>query len=147
MDELNYILKPDSVQRFKYTLNDRHIGISCQKISDIDEHKLKQIHQMINDNFSSKTKLYNVLRYLDNIIYAHYHNAPIASLFVSGCTVKEIHYVVTHHSWRGQGIASELVNFTTDMLKTNNHLIKYFTLSSKPELRSLYEGKCGFTVI
>lgn len=148
MKELNYILKVYDDPRFCVPEIPAGICYHIDVFYNINENVLSQIYKLIDGSFHTKTKLYKILRSLDYIAYIDtMYGEVIASLLVCGCTVKEIHYVVTKDEWRRKNMASSLVNYVTDSFRYIDKNISHFALSSKPELRPLYEGKCGFTVI
>ena len=111
-----------------------------------DEPACKALWDLVGTNFRTRGKFLTVwpgVRYV--AVYRLPGGAVGGLLLVTAPINWQIDYVVVHPDARGRGVAANLVRATLNEAFTRN--VPYVMLTSREELRPLYEGSCRFTVV
>jgi len=138
--EIQYICRPSQRQLV-------HTAIEFLPVSDFlaDEPACKQLWDLVATQFRTRSKF---LAIWAGVRFVCVHRAADGSadgfLLVNAPVNWQLDYVVVHPNARGQGVATALV--TEAINQAYDRGVPYVMLTSKSELRPLYEG-CGFTVI
>jgi ribosomal protein S18 acetylase RimI-like enzyme len=109
-----------------------------------DEPACKVFWDLIASQFRTRSKF---LAVWPGVRYVAVHRTPAGTadgfLLVSTPVNWQIDYVVVHPDSRGQRIAQALVTETLN--RAVDHRVPFVTLTSRPDLRPMYEA-CGFVV-
>jgi GNAT superfamily N-acetyltransferase len=110
-----------------------------------DEPACRQLWELVATQFRTRSKFLAVwpgVRFV--AVHRDADGSADGFLLVNAPINWQIDYVVVRPDARGRGIAAALV---TETLNQAHHRgVPYVMLTSKPELRPLYEG-CGFSVL
>jgi GNAT superfamily N-acetyltransferase len=110
-----------------------------------DEELASGLWDLVASQFKTRRKFLTIwqdVRYL--AVYRH-EGTLGAFLLVSAPLNWQIDYVTVRADLRRQGIAASLVNSAVNRAWERG--VPYLMLTSKPSLRPLYEGQCGFQVV
>lgn len=111
-----------------------------------DESACRFLWDMVSTQFRTRSKFLAVwpaVRYV--ALHRGSDGEVDAILLVSTAINWQIDYVVVHPAARRQGLAAALVR--TALNRAQAAGVPYVMLSSRVDLRPLYEGECGFTVV
>jgi ribosomal protein S18 acetylase RimI-like enzyme len=112
----------------------------------LDEEPLcKALWDLIGQNFRTRGKFLAIWPCVRYVALARGGSDLAGLLLVSTPLNWQIDYVVVRPEWRGHGIAVALVHETVNQALARR--VPYIMLTSRPSLRPLYEGQCGFTVV
>ena len=110
-----------------------------------DEAACKQLWDLLSTQFRTRSKF---LAVWSGVQFVSVHRAADGSadglLLVNAPVNWQIDYVVVRPDARGHGIARALIAETVNQAYLRG--VPHVTLTSKPELRDMYEG-CGFQVM
>jgi ribosomal protein S18 acetylase RimI-like enzyme len=140
-DDFHYFYRPAGPRRAA-------LAIDFLPVSEflLDEPACRELWNLIGTQFRTRSKFLAVwsgVRFV--AVHRDADGAADGFLLVNAPVNWQIDYVVVRPEARGQGIAAALV---TETLNQAYHRgVPYVMLTSKPELRPLYEGSCGFSVV
>jgi GNAT superfamily N-acetyltransferase len=107
-----------------------------------DEEACRALWDMVSSQFRTRGKFLAIWQSV-RFIAVHRDRVGVAGLLLVSTPLNwQIDYVVVREDKRGQGIATSLVNETTNQALV--HQVPYVMLTSRASLRSLYEQQCGF---
>jgi GNAT superfamily N-acetyltransferase len=110
-----------------------------------DEEACRTLWDMVTGQFHTRGKFLAIWQCV-RFVAVHRDAAGVAGLLlVSAPANWQIDYVVVREDRRGQGIATSLVNETTNRALALG--VPYVMLTSRANLRTLYESQCGFTPV
>jgi GNAT superfamily N-acetyltransferase len=110
-----------------------------------DESACRQLWELVSTQFRTRSKFLAVWSGVRFVAVHRDANGEADGLLLVNAPVNwQIDYVVVRPDSRGQGIAAALVVETVNQAHARG--VPYVMLTSKPELRPLYEG-CGFVVV
>jgi GNAT superfamily N-acetyltransferase len=110
-----------------------------------DESSCRVLWDLVASQFRTRSKflaIWQCVRFV--VLHRDAGGCPDALLLVSAPVNWQVDYVVVAPSARGQGLATALLTTVTN--EACRRGVPYVMLTSKPELRPLYEG-CGFHVV
>jgi ribosomal protein S18 acetylase RimI-like enzyme len=140
-DNLHYLHVPD--REFPVAMPIEFVGVQDFLT---DEAASRVLWDLVASQFRSRHKFLAVWRCVS---WVALHRGPAGEmdgcLLVSAPINWQIDYVVVAPQARGQGIGAALVKATLNQALARR--VPYVMLSSRPELRPLYEGECGFRVV
>jgi GNAT superfamily N-acetyltransferase len=110
-----------------------------------DEPSCRALWDFASTSFKTRSKFLTVWPHV-RFVAVHRRDFGIGGLLLVSTPINwQIDYVVVDEKLRGQGIAAALVNETLNQALKRN--VPYVMLTSRPGLRPLYEGQCGFRVV
>lgn len=110
-----------------------------------DEPACRALWDLVAGQFRTRSKFLAIWRCVSFVaLHRGADGVPDALLLVSAPVNWQVDYVVVSPSARGQGLATALLAATANEAARRG--VPYVMLTSKPELRPLYEG-CGFQVV
>jgi GNAT superfamily N-acetyltransferase len=110
-----------------------------------DEPACRQLWELVTTQFRTRSKFLAVwagVRFV--AVHRDDRGAADGFLLVNAPVNWQIDYVVVRPDARGRGVAAALV--TEAVNQAHRRRVPYLMLTSKAELRPLYEG-CGFVVV
>jgi GNAT superfamily N-acetyltransferase len=110
-----------------------------------DEPACKQLWELVSTQFCTRRKFFAVwsgVRFV--ALHRDTEGSADGFLLVNAPINWQIDYVVVRPDARGRGIAPALINETLN--QAHRRGVPYVMLTSKPDLRAMYEG-CGFVVV
>jgi ribosomal protein S18 acetylase RimI-like enzyme len=138
--DLHYFYRPVRLQ--PSTLPVEFLSVS-EFLSD--EPACRTLWELVSSQFHTRSKF---LAVWTGVRFVAIHRAEDGSadgfLLVNAPVNWQIDYVVVHPDARGRGIAGALISEALNQAYLRG--APYVMLTSKPELRGLYEG-CGFIVV
>ncbi len=138
--ELHYLCRPEH-------LHPTPLPVEFLPVTEFlsDEPACKQLWELVATQFNTRSKF---LAIWSGVRFVCVHRAQDGSadgfLLINAPVNWQIDYVVVRPDARGQGIAHALIVEAVNQAFTRG--VPYVMLTSKPELRPLYES-CGFIVI
>ena len=110
-----------------------------------DEETCKEIWELLCCQFKTRSKFLAIWQSV-RFVAVHGRGSELSGfLFVSAPLNWQIDYVVVRPSRRHEGIAAALVNETLNQALARN--VPYVMLTSREDLRPLYEKTCGFSIV
>jgi GNAT superfamily N-acetyltransferase len=110
-----------------------------------DEAACRAVWDLLHSEFHTRSKFLAIWPSVRHIALHRRDSEVVGALLVSTPLNWQIDYVMVRPDMRHQGISMALVNETTNQALSAN--APYVMLTSRPELRPLYEGRCGFRVV
>lgn len=125
---------------------DVEVPIEFLSVSDFtsDEPACRAVWDMMSANFHTRGKFLAIWPSVRHVALHRHEGQVVGCLFVSTPVNWQVDYVMVRSDMRHRGISAALVNETVNQALARN--VPYVMLTSKPELRPLYEGRCGFQV-
>jgi GNAT superfamily N-acetyltransferase len=138
--DVHYICKPNGLRPAATPID----FLTVQEFT-ADEQACRALWDLVAGQFRTRSKflaIWQCVRFV--ALHRGPDGVPDGLLLVSAPVNWQVDYVVVGPSARGQGLATALLTTVTNEAFRRN--VPYVMLTSKPELRPLYEG-CGFEVI
>jgi ribosomal protein S18 acetylase RimI-like enzyme len=142
-DALYYVLVTDHARQIAQVAH----AIDFLSVQDFlaEEELVRGMWELIGEQYRTRSKFLAIwpsVRYLA----VHRWNGGLGGfLLVSTPLNWQIDYVTVRQELRRRGIAASLVNEAANQARARG--VPYVMLTSKPSLRPLYEGQCGFQVV
>ena len=111
-----------------------------------DEQACQSLWELASSQFRTRGKFFSIWQTVRNVALHRNADGQVDGLLLVTCPVNwQIDYVMVDESMRHRGVAVALVHATLNQALARK--VPYVMLTSKPNLRSLYEGQCGFRVV
>lgn len=139
-DQLYYILVPHRKRAV-------HLPVEFLTVTEFlrDEAACHTVWDMLHTEFHTRSKLLAIWPSVRHVALHRRDGEVVGALLVSTPLNWQIDYVMVRPDMRHQGISMALVNETVNQALAAN--APYVMLTSRPALRPLYEGRCGFRVV
>jgi GNAT superfamily N-acetyltransferase len=138
-DELYYIHVPSAPRPVAHRIDFLAVTEFLQ-----DEQACKVLWDLITNSFKTRSKFLAIWPSV-RFVAVHGRGSDLGGLLLVSTPLNwQIDYVVVRPERRKQGIAASLISETLNQALSRR--VPYVMLTSRPELRGLYEGACGFTV-
>jgi ribosomal protein S18 acetylase RimI-like enzyme len=140
-DDVYYFYRPAGPRRAALAVDFLPV---CEFL--LDEAACRELWDLIGTQFRTRSKFLAVwsgVRFV--AVHRDADGAADGFLLVNAPINWQVDYVVVRPEARGRGVAAALVTETLNQAYARG--VPYVMLTSKPELRPLYEGCCGFSVV